>query len=99
MNDDAVRAGVRHALRAWNAKNPGNSTRIQRLLLMCDPPSIDAGEMTDKGYTNQRAVIMRRAADVERVYSLVNVKEAIDVRAPDDVAILPQPIPTILASP
>jgi feruloyl-CoA synthase len=80
VNDAAVRAGVRKALLTWNAKNPGGSTRIQRLLLLCEPPSIDAGEITDKGYTNQRAVIMRRAADVERVFDLVNDGHAIDVR-------------------
>ena len=65
---------------AWNAKNPGSSTRIQRLLLLCDPPSIDAGEITDKGYTNQRAVVTRRAVDVERLYDLGNHESAIDVR-------------------
>ena len=80
VHDDTVRARVRQALLAWNAKNPGSSTRIQRLLLLCEPPSIDAGEITDKGYTNQRAVVMRRAADVERVYDLMNDESAIDVR-------------------
>jgi feruloyl-CoA synthase len=80
VNDDAVRARVREALIAWNAKNSGSSTRIQRLLLLCDPPSIDAGEITDKGYTNQRAVVMRRAADVERVYDPVSDESTIDVR-------------------
>jgi feruloyl-CoA synthase len=80
VHDDTVRARVRQALLAWNAKNPGSSTRIQRLLLLCEPPSIDAGEITDKGYTNQRAVVMRRAADVERVYDLVNGESTIDVR-------------------
>ena len=80
VNDDAVRARVREGLMAWNAKNSGSSTRIQRLLLLCDPPSIDAGEITDKGYTNQRAVVMRRAADVERVYDPVSDESTIDVR-------------------
>ena len=39
-----------------------------RALLMEEPPSIDAGEITDKGYINQRAVLTRRAALVERLY-------------------------------
>jgi feruloyl-CoA synthase len=34
---------------------------------MADPPSIDADEITDKGYINQRAVLDRRAALVERL--------------------------------
>ncbi len=47
----------------------GSSTRITRLLVMSEPPSIDANEITDKGYLNQRAVLERRAAEVARLYS------------------------------
>jgi feruloyl-CoA synthase len=36
---------------------------------MTEPPSIDANEITDKGYMNQRAVLERRAALVEKLYS------------------------------
>jgi feruloyl-CoA synthase len=32
------------------------------------PPDIDAGEITDKGYINQRAVLARRATEVERLH-------------------------------
>ena len=35
---------------------------------MTEPPQIDAGEITDKGYINQRAVLARRAELVERLY-------------------------------
>jgi len=38
------------------------------VLLLDEPPSIDAGEITDKGYLNQRAVLERRAAWVERLH-------------------------------
>ena len=44
--------------------------RIARCLLLADPPSIDANEITDKGYLNQRAVLARRAALVERLYAV-----------------------------
>jgi feruloyl-CoA synthase len=48
---------------------PGtSSTRPARLLVMSEPPSIDANEITDKGYMNQRAVLERRAALVEKLY-------------------------------
>ncbi|MFY9316175.1 MAG: feruloyl-CoA synthase [Burkholderiales bacterium] len=47
----------------------GSSTHPVRLLVMTEPPQIDAGEITDKGYINQRAVLERRAALVERLYS------------------------------
>jgi feruloyl-CoA synthase len=40
-----------------------------RALVLADPPSIDANEITDKGYVNQRAVLDRRAALVERLYA------------------------------
>jgi feruloyl-CoA synthase len=36
---------------------------------MVEPPSIDANEITDKGYINQRAVLERRAALVERLHA------------------------------
>jgi feruloyl-CoA synthase len=65
---DEVRAHVREGLATHNAANPGSSTRITRVLLMATPPSIDANEITDKGYINQRAVLERRADLVKRLY-------------------------------
>ncbi len=47
---------------------PGSSHRIARALILEEPPSIDAGEITDKGYINQRAVLTRRAGLVEALY-------------------------------
>ena len=46
----------------------GSSNRITRALVLEEPPSLDAGEMTDKGSINQRAVLRRRAALVEELY-------------------------------
>ena len=51
--------------------------RIGRCLLLADPPSIDAGEITDKGYLNQGAVLARRAALVERLYGQATHPEVI----------------------
>ncbi|HEY2336609.1 MAG TPA: feruloyl-CoA synthase [Burkholderiales bacterium] len=45
-----------------------SSNRICRLMVMSEPPSIDANEITDKGYMNQRAVLERRSALVEKMY-------------------------------
>lgn len=59
---------IRKCLGFHNTDNPGSSTRIRRVLLMTEPPQIDAGEITDKGYINQRAVLARRAELVERLY-------------------------------
>jgi feruloyl-CoA synthase len=36
--------------------------------VLAEPPSADAGEITDKGYVNQRAVLQRRAELVARLY-------------------------------
>lgn len=63
-----VREALRSGLAAHNAVNPGSSRRVARVLLLIEPPSIDAGEITDKAYLNQRAVLLRRAALVERLY-------------------------------
>lgn len=60
---------VRRAVARWNAEHPASSTRIARVLLMAEPASIDAGEITDKGYVNQRATLERRAALVAQLYA------------------------------
>ena len=65
-------AGLRRAFQQlvgglW-ASGTGSATRVARALVLPQPPSIDAGEITDKGSINQRAVLAQRAADVERLY-------------------------------
>ena len=47
----------------------GSSTRIARAIVLEQPPSLDAGEITDKGSINQRAVLKARAAQVEALYA------------------------------
>jgi feruloyl-CoA synthase len=64
-----LHAALKAKLGTYNAAHPGSSQRVARVLLMSEPPSIDAGEITDKGYLNQRAILARRAALVERLYS------------------------------
>ncbi len=56
-------------LRAHNQKNPASSTRLKRALLMVEPPSVDKGELTDKGYINQSTALSRRADLVEKLYA------------------------------
>ncbi len=73
---DALAAG----LRRHNATAQGSSTRIARALLLTEPPSIDANEITDKGYINQRAVLERRAALVALLYREPAPAEAIIVQ-------------------
>ena len=66
------RPDVRERLQAALAKlaaEGGSSTHPRRLLVATEPPSIDANEITDKGYINQRAVLERRAALVAKLYA------------------------------
>jgi len=57
------------ALRALKAEGGGSSQVPMRALLLAEPPSADAGEITDKGYVNQGAVLRRRAEAVAQLYA------------------------------
>ena len=46
----------------------GSASRVARLHVLAEPPAIDAGEVTDKGSINPRAVLTHRAALVEALY-------------------------------
>ncbi|MBX3504081.1 MAG: AMP-binding protein [Parvibaculum sp.] len=59
---------LRAALQRHNKAGGGSSTRIARIHLMLEPPSIDGHEITDKGYVNQAATAARRAPLVDRLY-------------------------------
>ncbi|AZS22779.1 MULTISPECIES: AMP-binding protein [unclassified Caulobacter] len=60
---------LKDRLAAFNAGAGGSSRRVARFTLLTEPPSIDAGEITDKGYVNQRCVLERRADRVEALYA------------------------------
>jgi feruloyl-CoA synthase len=77
IGDPRVRARIEDALRKLAEESSGGSTLPTRVLLLDEPPSIDANEITDKGYINQRAVLMRRAALVERLHAPVPDPEVI----------------------
>jgi feruloyl-CoA synthase len=66
---EAVREHVRSGIARHNAGQAGSSMRIKRVLIMAEPPSIDANEITDKGYINQRATLERRRALVEHLHA------------------------------
>ncbi len=69
LDDPRVRENFRNALTQYNAKVTGSSRRIARLILMAEPPNIDAGEITDKRYINQRVSLDCRADLVERLFA------------------------------
>jgi feruloyl-CoA synthase len=58
--DAKVRAGIAQGLAKLKAQGGGSSSHATRALLLAEPPSVDGGEITDKGYINQRAVLARR---------------------------------------
>ena len=60
--EDSLRAELRGTLERLAEEGRGSSKRVERLLVVTEPPRLDAGEITDKGYLNQRAVRDRRAA-------------------------------------
>jgi feruloyl-CoA synthase len=65
---ETLAAKLREALAALQAEGGGSSQCPARILLLTEPPSSDAGEITDKGYVNQGAVLRRRAAEVSMLY-------------------------------
>ena len=67
--DPRVLAELRARLTALASTSTGSSNRITRAILLAEPPSMDAGEMTDKGSINQRAVLARRADAVAELYA------------------------------
>jgi feruloyl-CoA synthase len=64
-----LEAILRERLAAFNASAGGSSRRVGRFSVLAELPSIDAGEITDKGYVNQRAALERRHADVDALYA------------------------------
>jgi feruloyl-CoA synthase len=69
LADARVKAEFGRRLATLAAQATGSSTKICRVLLMEALPSLDAGEMTDKGSINQRAVLKHRAALVDELYA------------------------------
>ena len=69
LDEAGVFARLQAGLASLHAVTTGGSTAPTRLLVLDQPPSIDDGEITDKGYVNQRAVLERRAAHVDRLHA------------------------------
>jgi feruloyl-CoA synthase len=68
LSQETAREELERRLAALAGLSTGSSSRITRAMVLQEPPSLDAGEMTDKGSLNQRAVLARRAALVEELY-------------------------------
>jgi feruloyl-CoA synthase len=68
LADPKVREAFRKRLAAFAAKASGSANRVERILLLAEPPSLDAGEITDKGSLNQRVVLQSRAGAAATLY-------------------------------
>jgi feruloyl-CoA synthase len=68
LSSAPVLAHFQQAIDSLAADATGSATRIARLCLLAEPPTIDSGELTDKGSINQRAVLACRAATVEALH-------------------------------
>ncbi|MCU0931591.1 MAG: feruloyl-CoA synthase [Serpentinimonas sp.] len=63
-----VLAHFQQVLNRLAATATGSANRVARLCLLADPPTIDRGEVTDKGSINQRAVLTHRADTVAALH-------------------------------
>ncbi len=66
--NEALLKILAQALDGHNA-GEGSAARIERLAVLASPPDLDAGEITDKGYINQRHVLASRGALVGLLYA------------------------------
>ena len=69
LQSEAVAAHFQQVVNELAKTATGSANRIARLHVMHEPPSIDKGEVTDKGSVNQRAVLTHRAALIEALHA------------------------------
>jgi feruloyl-CoA synthase len=86
LSHPAVGQAFADRLARFAAAHPASSTCIRRMLLLDEPPSLDGGEITDKGTINQRAVLTRRAGLVQRLYDSTADPRRIDLSGKDQTA-------------
>ncbi|MEW6489954.1 MAG: feruloyl-CoA synthase [Thermodesulfobacteriota bacterium] len=68
LSREEVVAGIRAGLGRLARESGGSASRPARALFLTTPARLDAGEITDKGYVNQRAVLAHRAELVARLH-------------------------------
>lgn len=79
-----LRSGLAQKLAAFNHARQGSADTIARLLVLTEPPSAEAGEITDKRSINQRLALQRRASEVELLYA-----DSVDPRIVEPAAFEP----------
>ncbi len=76
-----LRKALGSALEAFADSSTGSATRIERLVLLEEPPQLDAGEITDKGSLNVRTILARRASIVDDAHADNPPPHVLDARA------------------
>jgi feruloyl-CoA synthase len=74
VNDARVRARFQAILDELARDGTGSSTFVARAILLDQPPSIDAREITDKGSLNQKMMLQNRSALVNELYAQASLR-------------------------
>jgi len=80
LRDKTVVSKIQSLLESFAVQATGNSNRVERAMLLEEAPSLDAGEITDKGSLNQRVILERRAALIEELYAAASSVRVLRVR-------------------
>jgi feruloyl-CoA synthase len=68
LSSEPVLAHFQKVLNELSKTSTGSANRIARMCLLSEPPTIDKGEITDKGSINQRAVLSHRSDTVAALH-------------------------------
>lgn len=82
-SNNALKEELISRLTKYNVDNPASSRQIKRLLILNEPPSIDANEITDKGNLNQRKILQSRADKVAALYQPESDDQVLVITEPE----------------
>jgi len=68
LSSELVLAHFQNLINELSKTATGSANRIARMCLLSEPPTIDKGEITDKGSINQRSVLTHRADTVAALH-------------------------------
>jgi feruloyl-CoA synthase len=80
LRHDAVTSKFTSLLESFAAQATGNSNRVERAVLLEASPSLDRGEITDKGSLNQRVILEHRAEIVHDIYAPASSPRVLRIR-------------------
>lgn len=72
-------AAIQQRLSMHATRNPASTRCVRRAMLLPTPPSLDKGEITDKGSINQRAVLNHRTSCIDALYAAVPPPQVVSI--------------------